>query len=691
MSALFTEIFPLREEALPRLYAYRPHYKGNATGSAGKLAYRLRRQLGGHWQWLGSHIITDVQPNPVKLLMVIDDIKRAAPKLFAPLELLEEDVRWRATPAIEAEFAIRGPFEALEPAIREALDKVDFPVKNARVERECRLRPWVIGEAPAVSLSIVTRLVYSQSLSDYTATLAKPAELLGLHVADSTSTLVGNIVKVVGTLQKERDRLIQLSQRQAMRDLLRDAPDDTLVLRIESKGEDYDYAVTVLNLLVTYDNVKRFDVIPDQVERALQINPSLRAQLVKVAADIAKAANLLNSAYSQQNAPEQFIQVAASPSLVWGGNKVRAYDHDALGVEFTRNSAAVPLKRPLRLLTINALGDDGDLYVEALERELQRTHKTEVQIVKARKLNVVSEQNIDSGVRAIAKEGGDALIALFPDDPDLQDDLPPNDRYLKMQAAARGIPSLIVHQTTMNRLDATPLLLMGLLARAGAAPFMFEEPLPYADRILGLAIHRLAKKDGDHFSALIRIYTNRGVCLGWRSAHAVVPAGESIPTAILGELLPPAEITLKRTMIHVFGVLRPDDAAALARWEEQHDAALYPIDIITRGSPRLYNFAGKKIEMPPRGSAFIINSQEALLVASGAPYNATPQPLHIRSHAKIQLTQVLDSLMSMALLHHGALQVPKLPVTLAATEEWMDGVERGLFPTDSSGSQLWWL
>jgi hypothetical protein len=691
MSALFTEIFPLREAALPHLYAYTPRYKGDAGRIGGKLAYRLRKSLGGYWQWMYGRIVSDVTPNPVKLLMALDEIKMSAPKVFNPLELLEEDVRWRATPEAQAEFAIRGPLDALDATIRDALEKVQFPVKNVRVERECKARAWVIGDAPAVSLSIVTRLVYTHSIREYAATLAKVSELVGLSVADQTSTLQGDIVKVVGDLKSQRERLVVLSQRQAMRDLLLGAPDDTLVLRIESKGEHYDYAASALHLIVTYDTVKRFAVIPDQIERVLQINPSLRAQMVKIAADIAKNADLLHSAYSQQNAPERFVHNAPKPALMWGGGKVRPYNHDELGVEFARNSPFANLKHPIRLMAMNALGDDGDLYIQAIERELQRTYKVSLQVVKTRKLNVVSEQNIDSGVRAIAKEDGDVLIAFFPDDPDLGDDLPPNDRYLKMQAVARGIPSLIVHQSTMNRLEATPHLLMGLMARAGAAPFAFEEPLPYADRILGLAVQRMTKKDGEHLHTMLRIYSNRGVCLGWRAANAVVAAGDPIPDTLLAILLPPNEIRMKRTMIHVYGALRASDVTALTRWEEEHDAALYPVDVIPRGNPRLYSFAGSKVEMPARGSAFLVNEREALLVAGGAPSHATPQPLHIRSHAPIQLAQVLDSVLSMALLHHGALQVPRLPVTLAASEEWADGVERGLFPDENAGTRLWWL
>lgn len=691
MNALFSEIFPVRAGALEHLYAYQPVYRGEAGRIGGKLAYRLRRALGGYWTWLDGRLITDTQPNPVKLLMALDEVKSAAPKLFSPLELLEEDVRWRPTPETIAEFIIRGPIEVLEPTIQQALEKVNFPVRNVRVERECKARSWVINGTPSVSLSILTRLIYHQPIAEYAAALQKPSEMVGLHVADRTSTLQGRIIKIVGELKGQRERLIGLSQRQAMRDILQAAPDETLVLRVESKGEQYDYAANALMLLVTLDTARRFDVVPDQVERATQINPSLRAQLVKIAADIIKEAGLLDNAFSQQNAPDHFIHIDAMPEVAWGGGKARTFDISTNGMEFTKNGAFRPLTSSLRLAAINALGDDGELYLEALERELLRTHKTRLTLVKTRKLTVVSEQNIDSGVRAIAKEDADVLIALFPDDPDSGDELPPSDRYLKMQAVARGIPSLIVHQSSMNKLEATPTLLMGLVGRAGAAPFAFEEPLPYADGIAGLNLLRIPKKDGVHLHALLRLYSNRGVCLGWRSASEMIKTGDGIPESVLTHLLPAAEIAMKRTLLHVYDTLHQVDAEALSKWEELHDGVLYPVAISPRGSPRLYNFVGKKIEMPPRGSAFIISEREALLVSGGAPPNATPQPLHIRSHAPLKLSQVMDSVMTMSLLHHGALKIPKLPVTLSMSDEWADGVERGLFPTVSSGKNLWWL
>jgi hypothetical protein len=690
-ATLFTEIFPVRADALPALHAYLPVYKGDAPRTGGKLAYRLRGALGGHWLWLDGRLVTDVAPNPVKTMMALDALKAAHGKTFGKLELLEQDLRWQATAEHIAEFVIRGPLDELQETIKTALAKITLPITHARIEREHKARAWGVGGLPAISLSVVSRLIYARSIMEYAATLAKPAELVGLTVADTTSTLQGDIIKVVGTVGEHRQRLIDLSQRAVMRKLIEAAPADSLVLRVESKGEQYDYAADALALVVTFETQRRFDVPPAQVERALQINPSLRAQLVKIAADIAKNSGLLDAAYSQQNAPDRFTVVLPKPSIVWGGDKARDFDREAMGADFTKHSAWRFEGDTIRILTINALDEDADLFVESLSRELSKTHGIPLEIVRERRVKVVSEENLDSAVRALAKEDAHALVAFFPDDPQGQDAASLHDDYLKRMTVARGLPSLVLHAGTLHRTEAMPQLIMGLLARAGGTPFAFEEPLPYADRIVGLAIHRVSKKDGDHLTALARLYSNRGAALGWRAARAVLRDGAGLAESVLEQLLPAREIATKRTILHIDGSLHPEDAAALAAWEEQHDAALYPVELIERGNPRLYAFADKKIELPARGSAFMLSEREALLAAAGAPWNATPQPLLVRNLAQMKMAQVLDSVMTMALLHHGAVGLPKLPVTLSYAAEWREGIERGLFPQQSAGKSLWWL
>jgi hypothetical protein len=688
---LLTELFPIRADALTPLYAYVPVYANDAARTGGKLAYRLRNALGGQWQWLDGRLVSDVEPNPVKLLMAIDAVKQAAPKAFGALQSIDQDHFWQAGAQELADFVVRGALEALASPIHEALQKVAFPMKNARVERECKPRGWVVDGKPAVALSIITHVIYGRSVAEFAQTLAEEKDFIGLMVSDRTSSLQGEIVKVVGGVAQHRERLIGLSQRAVMRDLIASAPDNAFVLRIDSKGEQYDYVADALELMITLETVQRFEVPAGQVEKALHINPSLRAQLVKAAADIAKNAGILDSAYSSANAPDKFAHVYPQPNVLWGGDKARDYDRELIAIDFNKFSAWRPPGDALHVMTINALDEDAEIFVEALERELLKKHRMTLDIVKERKIKVANETNIDSAIRALAKERADVLLAFFPDDPPSDDEISALDRYLKEQSVARALPVLVIHKGTIHRPETMPHLIMGMMGRAGGAPFAFEEPLPYADQIVGLALHRQTKKDGDHLTALTRHYSNRGVALGWRAARAVVPTGGGLTEAMLDHLLPAHEIGMKRTLLHVDGRLRDDDAALLARWEEQHDAALYPIEINQRANPRLYSFTKGKIDVPQRGSAFLIDNQTALLATAGAPYTATPMPLLVHSRAQIKLTQVLDSVMTMILLHHGALGAPKLPVTVSYADEWAAGVERGFFPTVEGGKGVWWV
>src|SRR5690606_15788725 len=188
-SQMFTEVFPIQLEALPPITAYRLIYANVESVSersqldrkmGGKLTYRLRHALGGTWVWLAGHILTDSPPNPVKLIMVVDEAKRDQKTLYKELESIEEDYGWQMNAEEIAEFVVRGPLQALEPHIQAALAKTAIPLRNARVEREFRARSWVVNGHPSISLSVVSRLLYEPDVETFAATLPKVTDLVGL-------------------------------------------------------------------------------------------------------------------------------------------------------------------------------------------------------------------------------------------------------------------------------------------------------------------------------------------------------------------------------------------------------------------------------------------------------------------------------------------------------------------------------
>jgi hypothetical protein len=693
---LFGEIFPVRLDTLPPLYAYVPRWTGEAPRAGAKLAQRLRGQVGGHWVFVRGALLTDSDPNPMKRIVAVDHIKAAHPKTYGALEGVEEAYDWQLTAEDTAEFVIRGVLADLEPQFQEALAKIALSIRNVRVERQPRLRPWAVGGHPAISIAVHTHLYSARDVMSYAAALPALTDLIGLEVADRTSALRGQIVKIVGSLADLRQRLIGLTQRAALRELLRSAADADIVLRIAHQGELFDYAATALDLCVTPETADRLDVKRSEIERALHAGPAQRAQLVKAVADCAKAAGAIADAFSERNAPERFAAAVPALDIVWGGDRARAYDRERLGADFTQYGVYQRLPRfegtAVRITVLNALGEDADIFLEALKRALQqRSLGFDLAVARERRVKVNTPENLESAVRALIKEEADTLIAFLPPEQQAGNEPPPHARYVKSQAAGRALPSLVIDTAALHNPAAMPDLIMGLLARAGNSPFVFEEPLPYADLVVGLAVARVSKKEGDHLTGLVRLYSNRGVIAGWRAARALVPAGGGLTNELMAQLLPGRTIQTKRVLIHSHQRFHPADVDMLQSWEAQHDCAIYPVEVVSQSAPCLYRFVNNRIDIPIPGSAFVVSEQEALLATSAAPYTGTPQPLEVRVLAPLRLGQVLDSIMAMTLLHHGGLHPPSLPVTTIHADDFTEAVARGVFPEAASGERAWWL
>src|SRR4051794_36741846 len=123
---LFLELFPVDMTAFPHLTAYRLVMKDGESGKmGGKLAFRLRQMFPGCWVWADGRIITDTQPNPVKLLMAVDTMIKENKAVYGKLTGIEEDYQWELTPQTAADFVLRGPMDGLLDTMREALSKTD--------------------------------------------------------------------------------------------------------------------------------------------------------------------------------------------------------------------------------------------------------------------------------------------------------------------------------------------------------------------------------------------------------------------------------------------------------------------------------------------------------------------------------------------------------------------------------------
>jgi hypothetical protein len=691
---LFVEVFPV--ETIPYLQAYNVQMgDGSAPKFGSKLAYRLRQKLPGYWVWADGRMLTDTPPEPMKLLMALDAIKEEQPKTYSRLTLLEQDYAWQPTPEIIARFVVRGPLNALGETIGQALASTSARVGNARIERESQASTWVVNGESAVSFSIVSHLIYATDLYTYALGVEKTSELVGLRVADMSSTMQGEIIKVVGNVNSHRDRLLNLTQREAMRELLRAAPADDLVVKVKSGQNEYDYVASALHVMIGIDNSQDFGISPQQAAKALRLKPAQRAQIIRQIADIAKRAQLVRNAYSTQNAPDLFATSAPNIEIMLGGKRARPYDVDRLPQDLKFNGPFWEHERfkqePVRVAILNTLTQITADFLEAMQRSIEKDFGFRMEIVRERKVKVISRANIESAVRALQKETFDVLLVFLENQSNEDAEDAVGDRLIKTQTVGRGIPCLVVHEATLNRPDAMPHLITGIYARAGNIPYLLAEPLAYADFVVGLDVFREKKKSGEIITCAARIYRKDGALLTSQIVSAPLAPEEEIPYDLFAALLPKRLLGKKRVLVHNDGRFRREFLNALYLWGNEIETELYPVEIMKRSVPRLYALANGKVDSPPYGATFRLNDHEAFVIVSISPEDATPQPLHIRTDSPLTIGQAIHSIMAFTKLHYGAFKTPKLPVTIHNTDYLRESFLRGIAPEKTESNLPYWL
>jgi argonaute-like protein implicated in RNA metabolism and viral defense len=417
--------------------------------------------------------------------------------------------------------------------------------------------------------------------------------------------------------------------------------------------------------------------------------------MIKIVSDIVKSANLIDKAYRSVDQPHLFISSKPEANLAFGGGKVRELDPDKLPRDFLTLGANTQLpkfsSKPIRIVVVNTLADEVTDFLEALKRAMSREYNFSIDLVRERKVRVVTQSNLESAVRLLGKENADLTMVFLPEEEGDDEDEAVGDRYARTQTIGRGLPCLIIHEATMHKPESMPDIVMGLIARAGNLPYLINEPLRYADRVVGLSLVRQSKRDGEHVTGIARIYQNNGALIRAFIAGSPVKEGEGIHDDLLEKLLPASLLRKQRVVLHHDGKLKREVLWALQAWEEKASATLHPVEIVRRGIPRLYTFKGGKPEPPEWGSTFRLSDSEAFLVTSFALGDVTPQPLHIRVEPPLSIEQAIHSVMTFSLFHYGALRQPKLPVTIHQADLIEVSIGRGVMPVPFETDVPFWL
>lgn len=699
---VIAEVFPIRTSKLPKLTAYELDIStGDASSIGGKLAYRLTRTFKGHWVWTYGRLATDAPVEAAQIMKVIEDLWEQQPDAFKGLRGVVLDPGWKSTSQVEADFVARGLLADLDGDVRAILAKKARNLGTAQVRRDYESRGWVIQGQPALSLSIYSHLIHNEDLSEYAARGPRPEDLLRLLVADKTSTAKGEVVRVSGTVGQHRQRLLRLTQREEMRDIVRRAQNDELVVTVEVNRQQYDYVLSALRIVVRMEDCRRFGINSEEALKVMRIEPRLRLPLVKEISALAAEAGLVTDALNSKDAPRFFLSasdVGFQPRLRFGGNQVEESTGDGPWQPLRRYGLYKRADRflghnPVRIGVLNAWESKEVARFRSSVAASLGSLGFAVEFVAEERLQELSRADIEGAVDRLEDAKPDVVLALFPDSYGDDEWGPYYD--VKDLTVGRGVPSQVVERSTLSKTHfAMGNIALGILGKTGNVPFVLAEPLPYADLVVGIDIARERKKrlaGSVSAMAIARIYFHDGQFLRY-VIHDAPLEGETIPEHVLQRLFPAEGFRGKRVVIHRDGYFRGDEKEALRSWARKIGATFYLVEVIKTGTPRLYGMRGTMVEQPDKGSALKVSDREAFLVSSLPPFrDATPQPLRIRTDGSLSIEEAIHSVLSLTLLHYGSVRTPRLPVTIHYSDRIAYLALRGIKPKDLEGNVPFWL
>lgn len=698
-ATLLVEVFPIRLESIPPLFAYRVNISGGDLGRiGGKLSYRLRRKFGNHWVWTSGHILTDVPQSQDKIDRFVENLWQEDPDTYRNLVSMNPDDTWNISPQAQADFVARGLFEDLRPQIQQALRAESISLGKVQIERIYEIRGWVVENQPSVSISVSSQPLYRDDLWTYASKLSDQSDLVGLWVADKTSTLKGVIVGISGVVSEHKRRLLAITQREEMQKIINSASDDELVVRVLSGRNEYEYVASALKIIVKTEHLKRFGVNAQEVMRVWRMEPHKRAELVKRISTIAKERGLIGDAYNAQSTPERFaisVDLGFDPYLRFGGNQKRKYDEKKV-LQYLHKCGLYRKSNDsnMRIGVVSTLSTSATAEFEKrLIQELKRLGFN-AEIVGREKISMETRADLEIAIERLSARNPHLLLAYFPDAIVEDDDETDAYHHFKSLTIGNGIPSQVVYATTIDKPYALANIVLGIVSKTGNIPFILADRLDYADLIVGIDIARRRKErlaGSVNATAIARIYFSDGQFLRY-VIHDAPLEGETIPENILQALFPSREFRGKKVVIHRDGYFRGGEKQALKEWADKIGAKFFFVEVIKTGAPRLYAISSQRILQPDKGSMFKISETEAFLVSSLPPFtDATPQPLHIRTEFPFTIEKAAHSILCLTLLHYGSLRPPRLPVTIHYSDKIAYLALQGIKPKNMEGDIPFWL
>ena len=692
MGDLFLELFPLETDRIPALVAYRPRYtgKGSAKQIKGLIA-RLRKAFPGNWLWVEGLIITDVSLSPIQLDIHTDLMREQAPDIYGSLEALEEQDGWKPSAMVQLNWVLQIQAGDLEEALRELLNKEAIKGQIATIERDYLLQPFIVDNIAALAISVISYARSNLSVQGWIDAGEKPDSMVGLPIR--YQGYQARITEIIGKLGKRRrERMLAENSSPALQSILSNAPDDERIVRIQLDEDFLEVPASTLSIELQAAEMLRFGINPAQIAPFLQLNAEKRAKTIRTLADRLRERGIIKRAFNERTHPQYFTTLDFVPNLVYEGRKVMPYQPRTLANDFYRGRSYRQHPRfaheAIRIAAINFLSDNiVDDFLEAMRRELERHYGFTIELIRERKIRVISAKNIEAAVRTVEKEAPHIILAFLPDLAEMHQEDEPYYAALKLLTLGKGIASHPVYESAIHDPDAMALLIMALLAKTGSTPFVLAEPLEYADYVVGLDMLREQLSKGDRLTGINRIYKRDGEFLRYIIDTIELDTDDPVPFVIMQKLFPMDLFEGKRVIVHHDGAYSAELLHLLRRWGDVLRTSFYPVEVLRGPVPAMYNFDGGQIKAADWGSLFLVNAEESLVVSG-----ANLAPLYVRSQAHtLAVEYAVYSVLAWTLLHYSSAQPARLPVTLQYASDMQTWLTRGMLPQQLEGDIPFWL
>lgn len=699
--SLFVEIFPVNLDSFPDLIIYKLGTIGsrslNEVGR--KLRYRLQNQYKGHWYWdeeIGC-LITDTPLIENNIQKILEELWNEEDKFFAEsLETLTIVSEIQPSLKGKANFAAHALLGDIDNEIKRELKKFSENKDDYSIDLECRRFGWVVNDAPAVSISIRSNLNYKGDLQKFIAKFPNDS-LIGLHVTDKTKPFDSSmeITEVIGKIEeKRRERLLSYKLSPEMRKIIEKAAPNELVLMTNNK---YQYVESALGIRIYNEDYARFDI-----SERLQIPSNKRAQYVLPIAKISQTTGFIKNAYNSQTYPHLFLKledIGYDATLKFANDTkvIKEYGDvfnsvKMLGIYRPTNN------KQIRIGILNtAQNINLKIFKDQIRQKLSSDLGFDLKLAGEETIDKPSRATLEQSINKLAQgRKPDIILAILPQQYGNGDD----DEWtlydhFKSLALAQDIQSQVIQPKNINNKWVIGNVALGILAKTGNIPYILANPIQYADFIVGIDVSRRIKSNRPgtmNTAAMAKIYLANGELLRYSIREATVE-GEKIPKHILQGIFPVDEFGGKRIVIHRDGRFPDGEIPDLLEWGNQINSQFYFVEIIKSGNPRMYKQEGPNTLRAPKGSIFKFSESEAFLVSSTFPdsFEATPQPIRVRTHQSFPLEQALHSALTLTLLHYGSERPPRLPVTTFYADKISKMTSKGLKPKSNDGCIPFWI